>query len=87
MQISKSIINDTKRCFSGADFPCEKCKAGKEWNHFVLCDLILFLNAERIWYCPTCVMIGNHEEFTQKGNDYICNRCKTTVVEEITLEK
>jgi hypothetical protein len=33
------------------------------------------------------VMIGNHEEFTQKGNDYICNRCKTTVVEEITLEK
>jgi hypothetical protein len=86
MIISKRIVNDCKECEVDALKDCEKCKGCDEWNHFEYNALVKYALKERIWYCPKCVMIGNHVEFILNGLRMVCKRCNA-VAEEITLEK
>jgi hypothetical protein len=86
MNISKRIIKDCQECDSDPMADCEKCRGCDEWNHFEYNALVKFASKERIWYCPKCVMIGNHEEFVANGLRMVCKRCGA-VAEEITLER
>jgi hypothetical protein len=86
MQLSKGLQQQVSKCDINPLIDCEACEGNREWNHFMLCDLVEYTRKERIWYCPNCVMIGNFEEFHTAGEGLACNRCSTPV-EEITLEQ
>lgn len=86
MIISKEAQKDYRKCEDdNTSIQCEDCHAEGSISVFEICEIMKYAEKERVWVCHKCKMLGNYEEFTDRGGKHYCNRCNSDV-EEIVLE-